>query len=358
MSTAQRLSVLVIGDPYFDCVAFERGLSPLADIADLTYHQIPDTSVRDPRTDSERRLREYAGDPSDLAALAEGRDVLIVHGAALSDEVLGVPDLALVSCVRGGPVNVDVVAATQLGVLVCNSPGKNAVSVAELTIAFTLMLQRGVAWSQAALRVKGMSRSAFDGAEYFGVESGGSILGLVGFGYVGREVARRARALNMEVLVFDPFVSIEPEAGVRQVDLATLLSSSDVVSLHARHAANAAPIFGDAEFAAMRDGMFFINTAREQLVDEGALLSALDAGRVAGAALDVVNVTEGTNPLMVHPRVVVTPHIGGATRQTLDRGSAMAVESVRAFARGDLPPYAVNPQVWSGARRTQGAVAT
>jgi D-3-phosphoglycerate dehydrogenase len=354
VTPAGRLSVLVVGDPYFDCAAFERGLASLADIADLSYHQIPDTSVRAPKTKSESRLREFAGDPSEIAHLTSGHDILVVHGAAVSDEVLSTPGLRLVSCVRGGPVNVDVTAATGKGVLVCNSPGKNAASVAELTIAFTLILQRGIMSSQAALRTKGMSLSAFDGAEYFGVESASSVMGLVGFGFVGYEVARRAQALGIDVVAYDPYVTIDLESGVRQVELAELLEASDVVSLHARQAPNAPPMFGAAQFGAMKSGAFFINTAREQFVDEDALLAALDSGRIAGAALDVVNATSGTNPLVLHPRVVVTPHIGGATRQTLDRGSAMATESIRAFHRGHIPPYAVNPQVWSGAPAVMG----
>lgn len=348
MTSKGRLKVLVVGDPYFDCAAFKRGLAPLTDIADISYHQIADTKVRAPRTESEGRLREFAGDPSEIAQLTRGHDVLVVHGAAVSDEVLAMPGLLLVTCVRGGPVNVDVDVATQKGVLVCNSPGKNAASVAELTIAFIFMLQRGIVSSQVALRSKGMSLSVFDGAEYFGVESASSVLGLVGLGFVGHQVARRAEALGIDVVAYDPYVAIEPESCARRVELAELLQVSDVVSLHSRQAPNTPPMFGAAEFAAMKTGAFLVNTAREQLVDEDALLAALDSGQIAGAALDVVNVTDGTNPLIVHPRVVVTPHIGGATRQTLDRGSAMAIESIRGFYNGQMPPYILNPQVWSG----------
>jgi D-3-phosphoglycerate dehydrogenase len=289
-------------------------------------------------------LREYAGDPAAVTRAVSGHNVLVVHGAPVSAETLAAPGLQLVCCVRGGPVNVDVAAATARGIPVCGAPGKNAEAVAELTMAFALALIRSVVPASRALSAGWQPESVFDGRGYFGAEAASTTLGLVGYGQVGRQVAGRARALGFTVLAHDPYTEPDVEA----VALDDLLRRSDIVSLHARATPAGAPIMGAAQFSAMRPGACFINTAREQLVDETALLAALDTGALAGAALDVVEPGR-TNPLLHRPQVLVTPHIGGATVETLRRGAAMAGEAIRAVLAGTVPPYLVNPDALAGA---------
>ena len=138
------LRVLAIGDPYMPVTSFTDALASLGEAVTVTEMQIDRTDAEQPRTESERRLREYAGDPAKVAAAVAGHDVVVVHGAPVSSEALDVPGLRLVCCARGGPVNVDVAAATERGIPVATTPGKNAEAVAELTIAFALMLIRGV----------------------------------------------------------------------------------------------------------------------------------------------------------------------------------------------------------------------
>ena len=246
--------------------------------------------------------------------------------------------LKLLCCARGGPVNVDIKAASTRRIPVVNTPGKNAEAVADQALAFMVMLARRFPRAQRFLLEGGtLGESAFEGARFLGNELGGHVLGLVGFGNVGRRVSRRAVAFGMTVMVYDPFVKAEELAGVQQLpSLAALLESADFISLHARATAETENLFGQAEFNAMRPGSYFVNTARETLVDEAALDAALTSGRVAGAALDVVRPrsTDAVHPLLRHENVVITPHIGGATHETLMRGVTMVAAEIERFAAG------------------------
>jgi D-3-phosphoglycerate dehydrogenase len=244
---------------------------------------------------------------------------------------------------------VDVAAATRRGIPVVNTPGKNAEAVAELTIAFALLLIRAVPRaSRHLLEGGGFAESVFEGREFFGAEAPSLTLGLVGVGHVGREVARRARALGFTVLGYDPVPPADDS--VELVELGTLLSRSDIISVHARLTAANGRMFSRDLFARMRPGAYFINTAREGLVDEAALQQALERGHLGGAALDVLERTPGRHPLLGRPDVFVTPHIGGATAETLARGAERAVAAVADLLAGRVPANVVNPQVLQGAR--------
>jgi D-3-phosphoglycerate dehydrogenase len=338
------LRVLVVGDPFMSADVFERSLKNVDGI-DVTSMQISRTDSEPPRTESEARLREYAGDPATVVAAAAHCDVLVVHGAPVSAEVLALPDLKLVCCARGGPVNVDVAAATALGVQVVNSPGKNARAVAELTVAFGLLLLRRIPKSVRYLLGGGaLAESAFEGRDFFGREASDSTLGLIGLGHVGREVAELASALGMEVLGYDPYAPTPVPDHVELVELDELLARSDVVSLHARVTDENRKFFNAEMISKMRPGAALINTAREALVDEEALLAALRSGHLSGAALDVVEKTGDTrHPLLDEPSVVITPHLGGATDETLERGAAMIASALSALVKGQPLPYLVNP---------------
>lgn len=343
------IRVLVAGDPYFAVADFKPAMSGLGPAVTVDYLQIETTSATEPKTESERRLREYAGDPSMVARAVPNHDVLVVHGAPVSAETLDCPELRLVCCARGGPVNVDLEAATARGVPVCTTPGKNAVAVAELTMAFIFMGMRGIAASGRDFARLSQLGSVFDGRAYLGLEAKGTTLGLVGLGRVGQEVARRALALGFTVLAHDPFVSPNSD-DIEMVPLEDLLARSDVVSLHARGAADGTPLMGEAQFQVMRSGSCFVNTAREQLVDEAALGRALDSGQIRAAAMDVVEPgpEHSPNPLVDRPSVFVTPHIGGATRETLQRGAQMAADAIRAYCDGLPLPYVANAIVETG----------
>jgi D-3-phosphoglycerate dehydrogenase len=347
------MRILIAGDSFCPSEAFQAAFAGLAERHDVRFIDVVDDRGWVPTSQSERKLKEYMGTPAQLIEALDGADALMVQGAAVTDAVLAAsPNLKLVGCARGGPVNVDLAAASARGIPVVTSPGKNADAVAELTLAFMIMLARRL--PEVLRHVEGggeFGHDNYEGAHWFGHDLAGHVLGLVGFGQVGRRVAARAQAFGMSVIVFDPFVdgaAIE-ETGCRAVDLATLLASADMVSLHARASADNRGLIGKAEVAAMKPGAYVINTARDLLVDEAALVEGLQSGRLAGVALDVVSPSpvNGRHPLLAFPNVVIATHVGGATYETLHHGAEMlAAETERLIAgqplvnvanRADLP---------------------
>jgi len=348
LSPGDQVRILVAGDAYMPTGIFTSALAGLGDAVAVTELQIDGTAAAPPRTPSARGLREYLGDPADLAAAVAGHDVLVVHGAPVTAEVLDAAPLRLVCCARGGPVNVDVAAASARGIPVTNAPGRNAEAVAELTIAFALMLIRGVPGSARYLVNGGRhADSAFEGREFIGAEAASTTLGLVGLGNVGRHVAARGRALGFTLLGYDPVPPVTVPAGLAMTGFDELLSRSDIVSVHARATPDNRHLFGAAAFARMRPGAFFINTARESLVDEDALGQALAGGTLAGAALDVAERRPAgeRHPLLDLPNVIITPHIGGATHETLRRGAEMAAAAVARLVSGQVPDHLMNPEI-------------
>lgn len=343
------MRVLAVGDPYMPVTCFTEALASLGDAVTITELQIDRTDPEPPRSPSESRLREYAGDPAMIAGAAVGHHVLVVHGAPVSAEVLDIPGLQLVCCARGGPVNVDVAAATERGIPVANTPGKNAEAVAEMTIAFALMLIRGMPRASRHIADGGrLAESVFEGREFFGREAPGTVIGLVGIGHVGRQVAVRAIALGFSVIAHDPVPPPAVPPGVTLVTLDRLLAESDVVSVHARATPENQHLFGAKAFARMRPGSCFINTARESLVDETQLADSLRRRHLAGAALDVVEHSRADDRhlLLDLPNVFLTPHIGGATHETLRRGASQAVDAIAATLAGRRPASVVNPEVF------------
>jgi D-3-phosphoglycerate dehydrogenase / 2-oxoglutarate reductase len=341
------VKILVVGDSFVPVAVFKRGFANLEKEHRIEYLQLDESLPAAPATESEQSIREYLGSPAEIAGRVADAEVLVVHGAPVTAEVLSAaPNLVLVCCCRGGPVNVDVKAASLRRIPVVNTPGKNAEAVADQAIAFMIMLARGFPRAQRFLIEGGtLGESAFEGARFLGHELGGHILGLVGFGNVGRRVSARAIAFGMKVAVYDPFVQLADLAGTHQVPtLEQLLETSDFVSLHARATAETEDLFGARQFACMKPASYFVNTARETLVDEGALDAALASRHLAGAALDVVRPRSGTgpHPLLRHDNVIITPHIGGATHETLLRGVTMVAAEIARFASGDRLGAVVN----------------
>jgi D-3-phosphoglycerate dehydrogenase / 2-oxoglutarate reductase len=333
------MRILVVGDSYVPTEVFEQGLGRLRPQHDLDFVQLDQSQTLEPHSESELRLREFAGSPDQVSAALDEHEVLVVHGAPVTDTVLDRPSLRLVCCARGGPVNVDTIAATSRGIPVVTTPGKNAEAVADQTIAFMIMLARQFPKAQRFLLDGNQAGlSAFEGAEFLGHDLAGHTLGLVGFGNVGTRVAARARAFGMPVLVYDPFVeAADANAGEWVATLDELLARSDFVSVHARASEGNRRMFGTAAFSIMRPGSYFINTARESLVDESALQQALTSGHLGGAALDVLEpqAVPGRHPLLGHANVVLTPHIGGATHETLLRGVSMIADEIERFDIGE-----------------------
>src|SRR5262245_9793165 len=172
------MKILVVGDPYMPAAVFERALAPLAAEHEFSFLQIDGGSGFQPQTPSERAIREYAGTPASVAGCLSDEEALVVHGAPVTDAVLGAsPKLQLVCCARGGPVNVDLAAASRLGIPVVTTPGKNAEAVADLTLALLLMLARDIPGALRFVATSGdLGGSAFEGSGLFGGDLAGQTL--------------------------------------------------------------------------------------------------------------------------------------------------------------------------------------
>jgi D-3-phosphoglycerate dehydrogenase len=340
--------ILVMGDSFCPSSALQPAFTELAAEHEVTFGDVHPEPDWKPTTPSELRLREAEGSPAQLIRMLDHHDVLVMQGANVTDEVLAAsPELRVVVCARGGPVNVDVAAASERGIAVVITPGKNADAVAELTIGFMVMLGRRL--PEVMRHVEGGGEFAHDnyeGRHWFGRDLAGHTVGLVGFGQVGRRVAVRALAMHMRVVVSDPF--IDPAAisavGAEPVSLDELLAVSDYVSLHARQSADNRGMIGAAQIAAMKRGAFLINTARDTLVDEAPVIAALASGQLAGLAVDLVSPSPevGRHPLLAFPNVIITTHIGGATYETLLHGGEMAAAEIGRYLAGQPMVNVVN----------------
>jgi D-3-phosphoglycerate dehydrogenase len=346
-----RMRVLAVGDSYMPVRYFQDAFAALEPAHILEFLQVDPERAFKPQTPSEHKLREYQGSPVELIERMAGVEVLVVQGAPVTEAVLDASQgLRLVCCARGGPVNVDVDAVSARGLPLVGTPGKNAEAVADLTIAFLVILARGLPRAQRFLEEGNQLRDNWEGAQFMGSDLRRHVLGLVGYGQIGRRVAQRALPFGMTVLAYDPDPYATVDRPVERVEsLDELLARADFVSLHARATAENENLIDVAALARMKSGAFLINTARETLVDEEALDEALASGRLAGAALDVVRPTSasGRHRLLRHENVVLTPHLGGATRETLLQGAEMIADEIVRFAAGEPLVNVVNRSVVS-----------
>lgn len=292
---------------------------------------------------------------SDLATIIDQFDAILVRSATRLDAALidRATRLKVIGRAGVGVDNVDLEAATRRGIVVANAPEATVVSAAEHAIALLLALARNVPQAHAALMSGTWSRERFAG-----VELTGKTLGVLGLGRIGRQVARRANGLGMRVIAYDPFVSVERfrELGVEPATtLDDVYEAADVITLHLPLNDKTRGLLGSDAFSRMRDGVRIVNTARGGLVDEAALVEAIRAGKVAGAALDVFEVEPYAGPLLELEQVVVTPHLAGSTTEAQDRAGVVIAEQVVAALEGELVSTAVNiPAVEQGALETLG----
>jgi D-3-phosphoglycerate dehydrogenase len=280
--------------------------------------------------------------PAVLARDLGEAHALIVRSATRVDAVLleSAPALRVIARAGTGVDNVDVPAATARGILVMNAPGANSVSVAELTMALLLSMSRDIPAADAA-----MKRGAWEKKTLKGIEVRGKSLGLLGLGRIGQEVAARARAFGMQLLAHDPFISaqISENLGVELLALDDLCARADYISLHLPATPETRHLLDASRLARCKRGVRIVNTARGELIDEAALLAALESGQVAGAALDVF---ESEPPrdwrLASLPQVVATPHIAASTSEAQEQVGLETVLAVREFLLDGVVRSAVN----------------
>jgi len=308
-----------------------EGLATLESIADV---------VLDPWID-QSPIRILNGEQLAERVDAEHADLLVVESDFVAGPVLDRPLRAIGSC-RGDPNNIDVAAATARGIPVLRAPGRNADGVAELTVALLLAVNRGIVQADRDVREDQTFRDGKISYQRFRAwQLAGRTAGIVGLGAVGRAAKWRLEGLGMRVIAYDPYASDATYA------LDDLLAESDVVSMHAIVTPETTGLMGAEQFARMREGAIYVNSARAALHDTGALVEALRSGHLGGAGLDHF---EGEHLPVDHPlvgmrNVVLTPHIGGATYDTEANHSKLIADGLVTLLAGGTPDNLVNPEV-------------
>ena len=281
--------------------------------------------------------------PKEYQAHLATADALLVRSAVkVNRELLEqAPNLRVVGRAGVGVDNVDLGVATERGVLVMNTPGGNAVSVAEHTLALMLAMARSVPQASASMRAGRWEKSKF-----LGTELEDKTLGVIGLGNIGVEVVKRARPFGMKIAAYDPFTSpeIALREGVEMVTLEELYRRSDYLSLHAALTPQTKGLLNREAFAQMKDGVRIVNCARGELIDTAALDEALGSGKVGGAALDVFSPEPPPpdSPLFQREKLVATPHIAGSTEEAQEKVGIRIAEQVREYLKHGVVINAVN----------------
>lgn len=308
-----------------------EGLEALRSVAEV---------VLDPWIDH-TPLRIYNAEQLAERIEAEGATIVVCEADQCAGPVLDLP-LVVIGSTRGDPTNVDIPAATAKGIPVLHAPGRNADAVAEMTVALLFAVNRHVLDADADVRAGEVFRDGTIPYQRFRAwQLAGRTAGLVGLGAVGRATRWRLEGVGMEVIAHDPY---NDEA---QHSLDALLDEADVVSMHTVVTDETKGMMGADQFARMREGAIYLNTARAALHDLEALTEALGAGRLAGAGLDHFEgeMLPTDHPITTLPNVVLTPHVGGATYDTEANHSRLIADDIARLLAGDAPLHCANPEV-------------
>ncbi len=294
----------------------QAGLDRLDDMDDITYDMIPGMSKEE------------------LIAAIPEYDALIIRSSTRpdADVIAAGVNLKVIGRAGIGIDNVDIDAASQHGVMVMNTPRANSVATAEQTMALMLAVSRNTVPAHNSL-----AAGNWDRASFVGTELDGKTLGVIGFGYIGRLVARRAQAFGMDIIAYDPYVPEEAaaEMGARLLPLPDLLAQADFITLHSVVTPETTNLINRSSIAQMKDGVVIINVARGKLIDEQALADGLKSGKIAAAALDVYQQEPPQgSPLIGLPNVLHTPHLGASSKEAQRRVSEEMVEQVADALRG------------------------
>lgn len=297
-------------------------------------------------------VREAAGTEAQMLEALHGIEVVVTEMAALTRRVIeGSPTLRLIVVCRGGPVNVNLEAATAQGIPVCYSPARNAAATAEYTIGLMLAAARHIAAGHRDLS-EGRWRGDLYAYDVAGIELEGRTVGLVGFGAVGSRVARILHAFGATVLVADPYVeeSVVEEAGATLTTLVELLPQAQLLSLHARLTPQTAKLINREAIWQLPDGAVVVNAARGGLLDQDALCDALESGKVRAAALDVFDPEPPPRDSRVYTtrNLILSPHLAGASRETAERAASIAAAEVGSYVRGEPLAHVANPDAIAG----------
>lgn len=285
-------------------------------------------------------IRLYRSGDFAAKILHEGADIVVCEADSCKGPVLELPLLAI-ACTRARPTNVDIDAATAADIPVLCTPGRNADAVAEMTVALLMAVNRFVVAGDRDVRAGTVFGETLPYQRYRAWQVAGRTAGLVGLGAVGRAAKWRLKGLGMTVIAADPYAADATHG------LDDLLGAADVVSMHAAVTPETAQMMGADQFAAMKPGSIYLNTARAELHDTDALVAALESGHLAGAGLDHFKgeILPTDHPLTAMNNVVLTPHIGGAAYDVESKQAAIVVADIKAILSGGKPLHCANPEV-------------
>lgn len=310
---------------------------------------------------------EYAGyclnhdvmDRKELMAALEDKDILICEYDTIDEEIFAhAKKLKMIVCCRGGVKTViDLKKAEELGITVCNTAGRNAKAVSDMTLGFILDMTRNISLTNSLIHNRIITTDVKSKPDEYkdtvwgldnnspfirfrGTSVNYQTLGIVGFGCAGRLVAQKANVFDMNIIAYDPYAKPEtvPEY-VKLVSLDELMRTSDIITLHCVVTPETRGMFAKEQFAAMKEGAYFINTARGELINEPDLIDALNSGHLAGAALDVTAVEPiaSNHPLVDAKNLIITPHIAGSSYDVQVQGTNMVVKSLTDWFDGKKP---------------------
>lgn len=309
--------------------------------------------------------------PDELIESAQDAHILVVGYEQVTEKVIQkLPKLKLVGCTRSTPVNIHLVSATARSIPVLHTPGRNTVTAAEFTMGLMLSAAHRIACSHHALRsdkylgpenadLRGFDPGnditwKLDGESPFkdfqGIDLHGRTLGIIGLGKIGNRVAQLAQAFDMQVIAYSPYSDSKEaeDIGVELVPLDDLMRRSDFISIHARVTPESSGLIGEEQFKLMKPSAYLISSSRAAIIDQTALIQALEQHRIAGAALDVYwyEPLPRNHPLLHMDNVALTPHLAGASRDVIERHSQMIVDDILAWLDGKRPQHIANPEVF------------
>ena len=314
-------------------------LSQLRQVMEVCYESWTDTlTLQDPR-ELGRRIND------------ESIDILITEADFIFEELFdNAPHLKFVGICRNDLDHVDISAANKNGVLVVNTPGRNANAVAEITLGFMVALARQIPNLDQYVKLGRWEDPVAPYLSFRGIELRNSTLGIVGLGKIGKSIAKIAQPIGMKVLAFDPYAGISGQYldGTLLTDLYSVVTQSTFLSLNVRRSEETIGLISDRHLASMTSGSYLINTSFYEVVNESSLVKHLKHGPLSGAAFDVhpAHPLPPSSPLLKLNNVILTPHIAGATNETIDRYSNMIVEDLFKYIRGLEPNNLVNRDVW------------
>lgn len=331
------MKFLVIGDPMLSSKTLSAAVHGIfgsnAEVKEVNWKPKSEEEFWYLRSQVEKLGPGAGKPPEELNEAVEDVDVIVTHHTPVSEKLINASNASYIGVCRGGVENVDVKAAAKKGIKVMRTMGRNAEAVSDFTIALMLAQLRNVAKGHEAL-IKGEWKKKYANSGFMG-DMAGKTVGLIGFGYIGKLVAKKLSGFDVNLIVYDPFINedVLKEYNAKVASLEELCSQSDIISIHARLSQETKGLIGKKEISSMKSTAYLVNTARAGLIDEAALMDALENHKIGGAALDVfwTEPLQEDHPLHKMDNVTITPHLAGATNDTFNKTPYLLLRELKKY---------------------------